>query len=400
MKGIFRLHGTIKHYDWGGSELIPALLNRPAGGQPFAEYWLGAHPTDHCLIEFPDGSTRLLRDLIRKHPELLGSRVRDEFHQLPYLLKLLDVRQMLSIQVHPDKTRAQREFARENAAGIPLNARNRNYRDPNHKPELMVALSEFWLLHGFKPGDKLQSTLDEIPEFAGLLPVFHREGHAGLYRRVMEMPQHEVNAVLQPLVNRLLHAYADARLTPDHENFWAARAANDFCTPARIDRGIFSIYFLNLVKLEKGEGIFQSAGVPHSYLEGRNVEIMASSDNVLRGGLTTKHIDVPELLDVVKAEPAEVRVIKAIGGTEKFYPAPAPDFALSSLGLKTGQRFRFEPRTAETLLLVSGEVEGGAHGQQIVLRKGEPAAICFPGEAVELNASVDSLIYRASVPGE
>jgi len=150
----------------------------------------------------------------------------------------------------------------------------------------MLALSEFWLLHGFKPAEELERTLQAIPELAFLTPVFTKGGYQELYKTVMELPQAEVNRILQPLLDRIIPAYREGKLSQNDEHFWAARAADTYNEPGRIDRGIFSIYLFNLLNLHPGEAIFQAAGLPHAYLEGQNVEIMANSDNVLRGGLT------------------------------------------------------------------------------------------------------------------
>ena len=144
---IFRIKGAVQHYSWGGYDFIPNLLGIKNDVQkPFAEYWLGAHPNHSSKME---STGEFLHDFIKSHPNVLGESVRQKFGSLPFLFKILDVRQMLSIQVHPAKEVAAQEYARENASGIPLTAAHRNYKDQNHKPELMVALDDFWLLHGY-----------------------------------------------------------------------------------------------------------------------------------------------------------------------------------------------------------------------------------------------------------
>src|SRR5579859_2894424 len=194
---VFKLQGKVQHYAWGGAAYLPRLLNIPnPEGRPFAEYWMGAH--DNAPSEL-DGLT--LNEYIRKDPQgTLGAYTAGRFGRLPYLLKILDVKDMLSIQVHPTKRNAELEFAAENEKGVALNAPERNYKDDNHKPELMLALSEFWLLHGFKTEDDLAETLEATPELAFLAPVFGQNGYQGLYKEVMEMPQAEVNRVLEPLL--------------------------------------------------------------------------------------------------------------------------------------------------------------------------------------------------------
>lgn len=402
MNGIAHLKGTVKHYDWGGTHFIPSLLlTGNPGGKPFAEYWLGIHPLSDCLVEWNINETILLRDLINTNAERsLGSFVYQHFGNLPYLLKALDVKDMLSIQVHPTKIAAEKEFARENAEGIPTTSDKRNYKDDNHKPELMVALGEFWLLHGFKAPTLLLSVLKEIEELNGLIPTFNEEGYQGLYRKIMEMPQEAVNKTLKPLLNRIIPLYNSNSLDKSQEDFWAARAALTFSKGSDIDRGIFSIYLFNLLKLQKGEAIFQAAGIPHAYLEGQNVEIMANSDNVLRGGLTSKHVDVKELMKHVKCEPTNFEILKGAQhpNNEKLFRTPAPDFELSCFDLDSGESSNFISTTSEILLLTEGNVRLSAGKEVLELRPGLPAAIVFPDQQVKINALKHSLLFRATVP--
>ncbi len=401
MQKLALLKGDVKHYDWGGVSFIPALLQvENPQMKPFAEYWMGVHPAANCTLELNDGREVLLRDYIRMNPDaLLGTAVNAAFGQMPYLLKVLDVKDMLSIQVHPSKAQAALDFEAENQKGTPLNAPDRNYKDANHKPELMVALSGFYLLHGFKPEKQLLQTLEAVPELHVFIPVFKTEGYKGLYKMAMELPQEEVNELLQPLINRIIPLYLQEKLDKSSGDFWAARAAQTFIQPGSIDRGIFSIYFFNIVHLKTGEAIFQDAGVPHAYLEGHNVEIMASSDNVLRGGLTSKHIDTVELLKHTKCEATHPQVIPARGDKkEKVYPAPVPDFELHSYDLKTGDELVLEPATAELFLLTDGEAELSADDTRIVLKAGSIAAAGFPGAVIKILAGAPSRIFRATVP--
>lgn len=402
MAGIYHLKGSIKHYEWGGKNFLPALLQQSNPEQkPCAEYWLGVHPQDDCRIETEHGEL-LLKVYLRQHTSLLGSAVEQRFGHLPYLLKVLDVKEMLSIQVHPSKKEAEAGFAHENESGLPLNAPNRNYKDDNHKPELMVALSDFWLLHGFRQPGEIEMTLKTVPEFYPLLSIWYHEGLKGLYAHVMRMHQSAVNEMLLPLLERVMPLYDAGKLDKHHPDFWAARAGHTYCKQGQADRGIFSIYLFNLLHLTNGQGIFQDAGVPHAYLEGQNVEIMANSDNVLRGGLTPKHIDVDELLKHVICTPTTVRIMEGQGhpGAEVIYPCPVPDFRLGQFTLPAQATVRVHPATAEILLAISGSVMAEAGGTQVTLQAGMPAAMVFPGETVDITALSDALLFRASVPVE
>ncbi|HEY6505447.1 MAG TPA: mannose-6-phosphate isomerase, class I [Chitinophagaceae bacterium] len=401
MAGIARLTGTAKHYDWGGDSFIPSLLNiEDTKGKPFAEYWLGVHPLADCNVIMPGEPPLLLRDMIHSQPAAtLGEYVYHRFGDLPYLLKVLDVKDMLSIQVHPSKAEAEKEFAEEDKKGIPLNAPGRNYKDKNHKPELIAAIGEFWLLHGFKSKDKIVRVLQDVKELSSLLPVFESSGYAGVYKKVMEMAHAEVNNILQPLLDRIIPMYQSGKLKKAQEDFWAARAALTFSQGKNIDRGIFSVYLFNLVQLQKGQAIFQDAGVPHAYLEGQNVEIMASSDNVLRGGLTTKHIDVKELLKHVKCEPTIVNILNGEkSGSSIVYKTTAPDFELFAYDLKAGESISLAATTTEILLTVKGSAELRENAEVVAMGTGSPSGIIFSGHTAQLVAKESSLVFKAGVP--
>lgn len=397
-KNVFKLKGKIQQYAWGGTTFLSKLLSvANPENKPFAEYWLGAH--DNAPSELDGATPSKLNEYIRQQPDnTLGVTVAQRFSRLPYLLKVLDVKDMLSIQVHPTKKNAELEFAAENEKGIALTAPHRNYKDDNHKPELMLALSEFWLLHGFKPEEELMRILVSVSELKFLLPVFSVEGYKGLYRKVMEMPQQEVNAVLQPLLDRIVPLYKEQRLRKQDEDFWAARAALTYNDGEKIDRGIFSIYFFNLVNVLPGEAVFQDAGLPHAYLEGQNIEIMANSDNVLRGGLTPKHVDVPELLKHVRFEATHPRIMRENNtpGHIVVYKTPAPDFELSKISLQAGEIVTIQCHSVEIFLVQEGKVQ--VEESDGFSRGTGEAFISFDKAKVQLRADQDAILYRASVP--
>lgn len=400
--GAGLLLGTIQHYAWGGCDFIPNLLGLPSeAGMPNAEYWLGAHDSASSHILHEDGTTSVLSDVIRERPtRTLGPDVARRYGRLPFLLKVLDVREMLSIQVHPTKMAAAAGFARENELGIPLDAPERNYKDDNHKPELEVALSDFWLLHGFRPAEQLRGILSQVPEFHSLRPIFERGGYFGLYRHVMEMPRQLANTLLGTLVERILPQFAAGALVESSPDYWAAKAVQGKRVKG-YDRGLFSIYFFNLVRLKQGQATFQDAGVPHAYLQGQAIEIMANSDNVIRGGLTSKHVDVPELLRLIKCKGGFPRIIegRSCGNAhEGFYVSPAHDFCLSKIHLNPGDLYEHTASSIEILLAYSDEATLGCDEEQMLLRKGE-SLVVFAGTHYRIRAlSEHTLLFRASVP--
>lgn len=401
LKGkIFHLTGKVQHYAWGGFDYIPALLSiKNEDHKPFAEYWMGAHSSASSVIS--DGTAEAsLEQLIKDDPaNTITANVFQRFGELPYLFKILDVKDMLSIQVHPTKAEAVKGFDAEEAAGIPINAPNRNYKDKNHKPEVMVALSEFWLLHGFKQADAIEKTLQDIPEFNVLYGLFKREGTKALYRFVMEMEQVDVDTMLTSLVKRALSRKASNELTKEHPGWWISKLYEDGKEIKNIDRGIFSICFFNIVRLNPGEAIFQGAGIPHAYMEGQNVELMANSDNVLRGGLTPKHIDVPELMKHTSFEGVTPAVLKGndVGNHALNYPCPVPDFGIHKIELH-GNKHESIAQSLEIIIAIEGGgVVNGTSSGNLVVRQGGAIAV-LPGEAYSIEASGKSIFYKAFVP--
>jgi mannose-6-phosphate isomerase len=407
---MYIITGVVQHYAWGGRSFIPELLDVPNISQrPYAEYWLGVHPSGPSRVALDNGAHTGLPDLIRSDAaRYLGSNVLRHFGAWPYLLKVLDVRGMLSIQVHPTLEEARKGFAAENAAGIPLDAPNRNYKDPNHKPEVMVALSEFWLLHGFNHA--IRKVLERVPELSALIPVLDNAGLEGLYGHVMEMEQEAVDRMLRPLAERILPGYRAGSIDKSTPDFWAARVMEEAGPElSGLDRGIFSIYFFNVVHLQPGQAIFQGAGVPHAYLEGQNVELMSNSDNVLRAGLTPKHIDIPELMRhtlfesiepvIMHGDPAGVphpASAQQITSVLRRYPCPVPDFSIDCLDLNDGEDFITTAEGPELWLMMEGTVQWTGD-RSLETTKGQTVFV-IPGEKVTMKAQGRVQLFRAFVP--
>ena len=394
---VHKLQGTVQHYSWGGTTFLPKLLSiENPNHKPFAEYWLGIHAGGPSSIEVNQQSV-LLSDAIATDPKAaLSEPVYSHFGGLPYLFKVLDVKDMLSIQVHPTKEYAKVAFEKEEAAGIALNAPNRNYKDTNHKPEIMLAMSEFWLLHGFKSEAKILETLENIAEFQVLVPLYKSEGLKGLYQFLMEMEQAQVDSLLSPVVKRALRNKQEGKVDRNAPDWWVAKLYENAAGILPIDKGVFSIYLFNIVCVMPGQGIFQDAGVPHAYLEGQNVELMANSDNVLRGGLTPKHINVEELIYNLKFESIEPVIIEGTKPCmgESVYPAPVQDFGIASITLDGSNSYSYEAESMDMFLVVEG---GCVVNNQMTIKTGE-AFVVFPGNKLNIHASGKTLIYRAFVP--
>jgi len=362
MPPVLPLSGRIRHYAWGGDRFIPELLGTAnRDGQPHAEYWLGAHPGAPSTVRI-DGRQVALDALIGQQPDrLLGSGLADRFGGLPFLLKILDVEHPLSIQVHPNRAQAEAGFARENAAGIPLDAPHRTFRDPNPKPEFLLALDDFRLLYGIRPEPELASTVAETPGVSDGLPALRAEGAPGLVGWILNLPPDR----LERAVTRLdAHVAAlPARQRQDRDQPWAwisdwlARHRSD---PARLyDRGLLLLPLMHLIQLRAGQGVLVEAGRPHAYLNGPGLEIMASSDNVIRAGLTGKHTD-PALLSThldLSPKPPPIMTPTTRAGC-RTYALGRPEFDLSIIEPTPGLPVEVSTCNGPAIALVlDGEVE-------------------------------------------
>jgi mannose-6-phosphate isomerase len=245
----------------------------------------------------------------------------------------------------------------------------------------------------------LISTLKNVPELNFLLANFQGSDYKKLYTSVMTMPQEQVNTTLSPLLERIIPLYEQNKFSKTDENFWAARAAITFNSGKNIDRGIFSIYLFNIVKIKEGDALFQDAGLPHAYLEGHTMEIMANSDNVLRGGLTVKHIDVKELLDHIVFEPTIPNVIGPIssGTHEEIFVTPAEDFQLSRIIIEPDKGISQTSDKPDIYFIYSGFGTATADEEKTDFSAGD-ALLTMPGIPVHFATETKAILYRATVP--
>ncbi|MGQ0285696.1 mannose-6-phosphate isomerase, class I [Pasteurellaceae bacterium 22721_9_1] len=376
MTGIYKLTGTLQQYAWGGENYIPTLIQfdkQPQ--QTYAEWWLGAHNSSPSQIDI-DGETQSLLTFLRQNPSALGTQSRNTFgDELPYLLKILDVKLPLSIQLHPTKKQAEIGFAQENQRGIDLKDPKRTYKDNNHKPEMMIALSDFWLLHGFKPKAKIIETLRQYPHFAQLADKLETQDLHSFYAEIMQANQSQLEGWLNPIFssNKL------ENLTPENPDYWVLYSCEAMEIPAdKLDPGLMCFYLFNIVHVKKGEGIFQDAGIPHAYLRGQNIELMACSDNVIRGGLTPKHVDIDELLKVIDCSEVIPKLIPPAPQTQGSftYQTPAKDFALENLNYHAETLIKGTADNTSILFVMEGKVQLQANGKSLELNQGESAFIC------------------------
>lgn len=401
---IFPITGKIfsSPYDWGGNELIPKTLGfEPESGVPYAEYWIGTHDKAPAQVSMPDGSTKPLNELVRTDAQaVLGNKAATRFGTLPFLFKLLDAGEMLSIQVHPNKKQAEEGFSREEQLGIPLNDPKRTYKDNNLKSEFAIALGDFWLLHGFRQKESLQHILNEVKEFAPLVPYFADGDYKKLYQYVMrDMNADEANTILKSLAERVVPAFESGKLQQTSPDYWTARAIMYMkMHDGAYDRGIFSIYFLNLVNMKPGQSIFQSAGVLHAYLQGPIIEVMTTSDNVARGGITPKYVDIEELLKLVLFEGVTPNV-QEVQQTESeaTYTVPIDEFMVSRIQPTATTPYKTTSYSAEILMGIDGNATITASGKTLPIGKGK-SVLVLADTTYEITGSETDIVYKTSVP--
>lgn len=369
-----KLINSVQNYAWGSKTALTELygIANPSQ-QPMAELWMGAHPKSSSRIEGADGKAVSLRDVIEHDKAtLLGESVAKRFGELPFLFKVLCAAQPLSIQVHPNKHNSEIGFAKENAAGIPMDAAERNYKDPNHKPELVFALTPFLAMNAFREFSEIVSLLQPVSGAHTAIAHFLQEPNAErlsqLFASLLNMQGDEKSRAL---------AVLKAALNSQQGEPWQTiRVISEFYPD---DSGLFSPLLLNVVKLNPSEAMFLFAETPHAYLQGVALEVMANSDNVLRAGLTPKYIDIPELVANVKfvAKPADQLLTTPVKhGTELDFPIPVEDFAFSLHDL-SAQETAISQQSAAILFCVEGEA---------VLSKGEQRLVLKPGESAFIGA--------------
>ena len=398
---IYRLTGQVQHYAWGGKNYIASLIGlNSAKDQPCAEWWLGAHPSAPSEIENVTGKQSLI-EFLSQNPTALGQTSRQQFgDELPYLLKILDVEKPLSIQLHPTKAQAEKGFEAENAKGVSLTDSTRTYKDRNHKPEMMIALSDFWLLHGFKTKSQILATLNARPSLQPLAEKLGTQSLAEFYADVMLADQSTLANWLLPIIEANQQPYKNGYLMLDNSDYWVLYTMEAMTiSPEKLDAGLVCFYLFNIVHLKEGEGIFQDAGIPHAYLRGQNVELMACSDNVIRGGLTPKYVDIVELLKIVDCREVTPQIISAApqNQSEFTYKTPVNDFALAQIRVEPQQHTELNLQSAGILLVMQGELKIQEKSAVLTLKQGESAFITADSN-VKIMSEKGGYAFLAKLP--
>ena len=397
VKRILPLRNTVQDYAWGSPTWIPELLGAESPApRPQAELWMGAHPQapSRALI---DGREVPLLELIEDHPlEILGADVLRRFGpRLPFLLKILAAARPLSIQAHPDLEQARAGFRREEALGIPRDDPRRSYRDDNHKPECLCALGEFWALCGFRPPARSAALLELLlPAAEGSLLDPLRRGDLRLFfRDLMDLETGRRAAILDAAL-----AAAAALSAAGGPHAEACTWIEELHRHYPGDIGILAPAFLNLVRLRPGQAIALPARQLHAYLRGLGVELMASSDNVLRGGLTPKHVDLPELMRVLRfeARPARILEPEARSSGEAVYVGDADELELAHLSIGADRPHRAPPEHGVEILFCSAG-RGTLRQGETTLEIDRGDSFLVPAAAGGYRIEGEATLYRARV---
>lgn len=387
---MWQLTSAVRFYPWGSRTVIPELLGRPVPAErPHAELWIGAHPDEPSLLA--DG--RGLDTAIAADPErLLGRTVLERFGpRLPFLMKVLAADRPLSLQAHPTAEQARAGYAAEEAAGIPRDDPTRTFKDPHHKPELLVALTTFEALCGFRPVEESLHCLAklQVPELKPTIAALARGGLRAVVPQLLGLGDERVTE----LVAAVTESAARFVAAHDPEFINTYRWAVDLAEAYPGDPGVVISLMCNHLKLEPGQAVFLPAGNLHAYLTGAGVEVMASSDNVLRGGLTTKHVDLAALIEVLDFSAGKVPVLHPVLGPGGLrYPVSVEDFDLTHVQLDSGSGSLTAPGPQVILCVEGQSTLTGADGR-LVLGQGQSA---FVAAGTPIQATGPAVLYRAT----
>lgn len=344
---IYTLHNPVQQYKWGSLTAMHALFGIPnPDGVPQAELWMGAHAHASSSVRIDEQSTIALINAIQENPCFwLGPRISARFeNKLPFLFKILCVDTPLSIQAHPDKVTAQQGYQKENDEGLPADSPERNYKDDNHKPELVCAYTPFWVMSGFRPRNEIITNLEKLnineinllkgeKELKEIISGFthsvsspsgENERLKLFYTDLLSVSDQSAKNIIEKITQRCQQLVSEKKCSPEFPDPFAAVLMLNAYYPG--DISILSPLFLNCLILNPGEAMFVSAGTLHAYVKGVCIELMANSDNVLRGGLTPKKIDINELIKCLNFRAEAPVVKKPVNG---IYISPAGEFSLS-----------------------------------------------------------------------
>ncbi len=392
----FRLINQVQKYSWGSVDYIPNLLGVNQSKEHWAELWMGDHPRAPSSVIMDSGNISLGQLISRQPNEILGKDSNRFGNHLPFLFKVLSAESPLSIQAHPDKAQAEAGFLDENSRSVPLNAFERNYKDDNHKPEIICALTPFTAMCGFRDFDEIKSNFFKLNSTVFeecLLPLFLVDDDKIIKYFFASLMSLEPLDLSKLIVNAIIWA--------EDDNSIEAKLIKEFAALYNNDPGILAPLFLNVYVLSPGEALYQGPRELHAYVKGTGIELMANSDNVLRGGLTPKHVDLDELLKVLNFKSAQKGVLKPIkkGSGQFEYITPSDEFSLRYLNVDGKNSVVVDNRKSiEILICISGKADFTSKEGTITIKKGD--SLLVPASVDSYTIAGTAEIYTAGIPGK
>lgn len=390
----FKLINKVQNYSWGTKDYIPELLGKNKSDEHWAELWMGDHPRGSSTAVLDTGNLPLNQFIPNFSQDVLGDDAIRFGTKLPFLFKVLSAMSPLSIQAHPDKVMAEEGYLDEDLKKIPLDAFNRNYKDNNHKPEIICALTPFTAMCGFRDAEEIEAN------FLKLNSNVFVEKLQGSNINIKGKWNKSFFSALMLLEKKFLSSLIDSALVwAASNNSIEAELILKFAGFYNTDPGILAPLFLNIFKLKPGEALYQGPGELHAYVEGTGIELMSNSDNVLRGGLTPKYVDVQELLKVLNFDPSGKNIIlplqKEYGIFE--YPTPSDEFILKYIKIDHKKSVKISNRSSvEIILCISGDTVLRVKDETIGLKKGESLLIPFSVDSYTIAGAGE--IYSAGIP--
>jgi len=392
---VLKLTNQVQNYSWGSTDYIPTLLGKDFNGAHCAELWMGDHPRGTSSVILNNRKILLDKLILKKPKSILGNEISRFGNHLPFLFKVLSAESPLSIQAHPNKIQAEIGFLDENTRNIPLDAFYRNYKDNNHKPEIICALTNFTAMCGFRKNDTIEANFTKLNSL-----VFKNQLKNCFDNSVEKSTEAFFSTLLKIEKKDLKNLIGSALAWAGNNKSVEAYLVKKFAALYENDPGVLSPLYLNVFKLKPGEALYQSAGELHAYVEGTGVELMANSDNVLRGGLTPKNVDVPELLKVLNFKYSDKSILnpKEINPGIYEYETISGEFVLKTYRVGEGNLLEIDNNgSVEIILCIKGNAVIHTKDGDFPIAKGE--SFIIPASSGSYALSGVAEIYSAGIPG-
>ena len=396
---VFQIKGNFQHYDWGGRNFLPNLFQlKNEQLKPYAEYWLGAHPhLSSTLIHLQNEKNNSLHEFIKTNPKsTLSEKTFNAFGELPFLCKIMDVNQMLSIQAHPNKEQALEGFEKENNQTNAQDFKNRFYKDANYKHEIIIAWSDFWLLYGIREPKEILATFQQLESCKEIFELVKEHNPIDAIKKLLFFSEEQKEIICTHLKNELTQRKTTENWNEDSYDFWIMNAFEQFSSSSINQQfGVLLIYFMNLLKLKKDSLIYMPSSTIHAYLKGRGFEVISNSDNVVRLALTNKKIDEEEFFKIGDFNPITQERISVFNLQENtIFKPPIQDFKIEVINLKPQQSISFECKGAELIFCKEGA--GNFRFEENKKFKKTDSFFITSNSKLTITSEITSTLYRIS----